>query len=74
MPINFLFITLSTHTILCVTIHYTRTLSDATVINGITELSIRTECYIYTSSHREKGIVNYSLCALHTYTYIQLKR
>ena len=54
MPINFLFITLSTHTILCVTTHPTRALSDATVINGIVKLSIRTGCYIYTSSHMEK--------------------
>ena len=61
MPINLLFITLSTHTILCVTIHPTRALSDATVINGIAELSIRTGCYIYTSSHMEK--INCSLRA-----------
>ena len=58
---DFVFITLSTHTIVCVTIHSTRAFSDTTVINGIiVEFSIRTGCY-YTYRVTWKKEVNWKL-------------
>ena len=59
MTSNFLFIlrTLSTHTIVCVTIHSTRALCDTSVVNGRVEFSIRTRSYM--SSNMEKGIAIY---------------
>ena len=55
---DFVFITLSTHTIVCVTIHSTRAFSDTTVINGIiVEFSIEQDAIIHIESHGKKKLI-----------------